>query len=344
MSDSLIALLIGLALAGIVLLLFWPKGGLIGYLRRVQQMSDRVLREDALKQVHKSERHDQPQTLEALAGALQISVNKAAELAAELQRDELLKVQGDKLRLTPVGRRSALQIIRAHRLWERYLANETGYNEEEWHDQADWFEHVLAPEATEALDNRLGRPTHDPHGDPIPTADGELVLHGGKPLTSMPLNEPLRIVHIEDEPEVVFAQLLAEGLYPGMQVRLLEQSSQRVRFWANGDEHLLAPIVAANISAVPATQETPVVAESAVPLSQLLPGQSASVLALSPRLRGAERRRMMDLGVLPGTEITAEMTAPGGQPTAYRIRGALIALRKEQANMIHISQSREFVQ
>ncbi len=341
MSEPLIALLVGLALAGAVLLLFWPKGGLIGYLRRVQQMSDRVLREDALKQIHKSERHDQPQTLEALAGGLQISVNKAAELAADLQQDELLEVQGDKLHLTPVGRRSALQIIRAHRLWERYLANETGYDEQEWHDQADRFEHVLAPEAAEALDNRLGRPTHDPHGDPIPTAEGELVLHGGKPLTSMQLNQPLRIVHIEDEPEVVFAQLMAEGLYPGMQVRLLEKSSQRVRFWANGDEHLLAPIVAANISVVPAAQETQLAVEGAVPLSKLHPGQSASVLALSPRLRGAERRRMMDLGVLPGTKITAEMTAPGGQPTAYRIRGALIALREDQANMIQITKSPE---
>jgi DtxR family Mn-dependent transcriptional regulator len=337
----LIALIVGLALVGAVLLLFWPKGGLIGYLRRVQQMSDRVLREDALKQIHKSERHDQPQTLEALAGALQISVNKAAGLAADLQQDELLEVRGDKLHLTAVGRRSALQIIRAHRLWERYLANETGYDEQEWHDQADRLEHMLAPEAAEALDNRLGRPTHDPHGDPIPTAEGELVLHGGKPLTSMQLNEPLRIVHIEDEPEVVFAQLMAEGLYPGMQVRLLEQSSQRVRFWANGDEHLLAPIVAANISVVPAAQETQVVVEGAFPLSKLLPGQSASVLALSPRLRGAERRRMMDLGVLPGTKITAEMTAPGGQPTAYRIRGALIALREDQANLIQITKSLE---
>jgi DtxR family Mn-dependent transcriptional regulator len=261
-----------------------------------------------------------------------------------MQRKELISVQGDELRLTSVGSRSALQIIRAHRLWERYLATETGYTEEEWHDQADRFEHLLAPEAAEALDTRLGRPTHDPHGDPIPTADGELVLHGGQPLTSMPLDEPLRIVHIEDEPEAVFAQLMAEGLYTGMRVRQMEQSSHRVRFWADGDEHVLAPIVAANISVVSAAQEEPAIAEQALPLNKLLPGQHGSVLALSPRLRGAERRRMMDLGVLPGTEIKAEMTAPGGQPTAYRIRGALIALRSDQAEMIHITKSEELSQ
>jgi DtxR family Mn-dependent transcriptional regulator len=202
-------------------------------------MSDRVLREDALKQIHKSERHDQQTTVESLAGSLQISVNQAADLVVDMQAYELVAEEGDELRLTPEGRRYALQIIRAHRLWERYLAHETGYSEEEWHDQADRYEH----------------PTHDPHGDPIPTADGELILHGGRPLTDMSLNQALQIVHLEDEPEAVYAQLLAEGIYPGMQVRLLEHSSQRVRFWAAGDEHLLAPIVAANISVVPIPQE-----------------------------------------------------------------------------------------
>ena len=248
------------------------------------------------------------------------------------------------LRLTHTGRRYALQIIRAHRLWEKYLANETGFDEEEWHDQADRLEHKLPPEETDALATRLGYTTHDPHGDPIPTADGEIVLHGGLPLNSMSLDQPVRFVHIEDEPEAVYAQLLAEGLYPGMRMRLLERSPQRVRFWANGDEHLLAPIVAANISVVPITPELHEETMEGVPLSVLLPGHKGEVLELLPRLRGAERRRLMDLGILPGTIITAEMNAPGGDPTAYRIRGALIALRKEQANLIQITKLQEAIQ
>lgn len=344
MPDPLIALLIGLALLVGILLFFWPKGGLIGYLRRVQHMSDRVLREDALKQLHRSERHDQTPTLTSLAGALQISANQAAELVADMQRHELLEIEGEELRLTPTGRRYALQIIRAHRLWEKYLANETGFDEEEWHDQADRLEHELPPEETDALATRLGYPTHDPHGDPIPTADGEMVLHGGQPLTSVSLDQLVRIVHMEDEPEAVYAQLLAEGLYPGMRMRLLERSPQRVRFWADGDEHLLAPIVAANISVVPITPELHEETMEGVPLSVLLPGHKGEVLALLPRLRGAERRRLMDLGILPGTIIAAEMNAPGGDPTAYRIRGALIALRKEQANLIQITQLQEAIQ
>jgi DtxR family Mn-dependent transcriptional regulator len=157
----------------------------------------------------------------------------------------------------------------------------------------------------------------------------------------MSLNQALQIVHLEDEPEAVYAQLLAEGIYPGMQVRLLEHSSQRVRFWAAGDEHLLAPIVAANISVVPIPQEILIEAEAGVPLSLLLPGEKGEVVDLSPRLRGPERRRLMDLGILPGTEIEATMSAPGGEPVAYRIRGALIALRREQASLIRISKMQE---
>lgn len=343
MPDPLIALLVGIALLGVGLLLFWPRGGLIGYMRRSQQMSERVLREDALKQIHKSERYGRQTTLESLAGSLQISMNQAADLVEDMQSNELLIMDGGDLRLALTGRRYALQIIRAHRLWERYLASETGYSEHEWHDRADRYEHHLAPDATDALEVKLGRPTHDPHGDPIPTADGDMKLHGGLPMTGMPIDRSLRIVHIEDEPEAVYAQLLAEGLYPGMQVRIHEHSSQRVRFWANGDEHLLAPIIAANISVVPILQETPEAAKAGEPLSLLLPGETGEVIELSLRLRGPERRRLMDLGLLPGTQITAEMSAPGGEPVAYRVRGALIALRREQANMIKISKLQEAI-
>lgn len=341
MSDPLLALLIGLGLLSLAVLFFWPRGGILGFIHKNRQMSDRILREDALKQVHKAERHDQVPTLDGLAGGLGISVNKAADLVADMQEGELLYLDGESIRLTPAGRRYALQVIRAHRLYERFLAHETGYGEDEWHDQADWFEHRLGPDASAELSARLGNPTHDPHGDPIPTAEGELVQHEGQPLPGMPVDQALRIIHIEDEPEVVYAQLLAEGLYPGMQVRLLESTSRRVRFWADGDEHVLAPIVAANLSVVPIQQEIMEESLPGMPLSDLRPGQTGEVVQLSPRIRGPERRRLMDLGFLPGTHISADMSAPGGQPVAYRVRGALIALRREQADLIKITMLQE---
>jgi DtxR family Mn-dependent transcriptional regulator len=154
----------------------------------------------------------------------------------------------------------------------------------------------------------------------------------------MPVDAPLRIIHIEDEPEAIYAQLVAEGLFPGMNARLIEISSQRLRVWAGGDEHILAPLVAANISVVPLTQEAAAKPNGGLPLSDLATGEQGQVLALSPRFRGAERRRMLDLGILPGTLIQPEMTSPSGDPTAYRVRGALIALRKEQARLIQVAR------
>jgi DtxR family Mn-dependent transcriptional regulator len=247
-------------------------------------------------------------------------------------------LKGDEFRLTPRGRSYALHVIRAHRLWERYLAEETGFAMTEWHDRAELAEHELSPSAADALAAELGHPTHDPHGDPIPTAAGEMVTHGGRPLTLMPADRPLRIVHLEDEPEAIFAQVAAEGLSPGMTVQLIESTSRRVRFWADGDEHVLAPIVAANISVVPLPSTNLQEAEPGVGLSILRPEESGEVIHISQACRGSERRRFMDLGILPGTPITAEITSPGGDLTAYRIRDALIALRREQAAHIRVKR------
>jgi DtxR family Mn-dependent transcriptional regulator len=343
MPDPIISLLAGLLILGIVLILFRPEQGLVSRWQRMRRMSLRVLSEDALKHIHSMESNHKPPTVESVAGALQISVNQAADLLTEMERRELVTWQSGRSFLTPEGSAYALQIIRSHRLWERYLAEETGYHEAEWHDLAERFEHLSSPEAVNLMASRLGHPRYDPHGDPIPTSDGQLVVQANKPLTVLELDHLARIIHIEDEPETVYAQLVAEGLYPGMLVRVMEKSPQRIRFWANGDEHILAPIVAANISIQPIIEVEPEFSADYEPLSSLKPGQLARVKELSPRIRGAERRRLMDLGLLPGTQIEAALVSPSGDPTAYRVRGALIALRKEQADLIDIIRNMEMV-
>lgn len=342
MPDPLISLLIAGLLAGITVLLFWPERGLVIRWRRSRRMNERMLAEDALKQIHKSEMSGQPATLDSVAGALQISRDRTAVLLERAEEGGLVSSEAGVLHLTPDGRDAALHIIRAHRLWERYLADQTGFGESQWHGQAEILEHSLPPDQADALAAKLGYPTHDPHGDPIPDASGQYVAHGGQPLTDIALDQAAQIVHIEDEPETIYAQLVAQGLYPGMTVRLVEATSKRVRFWANGDEHVLAPILATNISVVPLPQTAAVPMESdSETLADLRLGERGKVSGISPRCRGAERRRFMDLGILPGTVISAELVSAGGDPTAYRIREALIALRSEQASMIQITRGLE---
>lgn len=336
MSEPLLYLLSALLLSGLTAVFFWPDKGIVPRWQEARHLNERVYSEDALKHIHKCEMKGLHPTIESIAGVIGLNLNQTADLIHQMQHNNLLELEGGQLGLTPQGRDSALHIIRAHRLWERYLADETGFSEAEWHGRAERYEHRLTPEEVDQLALQLGNPTHDPHGDPIPTASGDMVTHGGKPLTALPLDTPAVIVHLEDEPDVVYAQLVAEGLHPGMPVRVTESTPQRVRFWANGDEHLLAPIFAGNISVRPLPEETPPPEPAGEKLTTLKLGETAVVTRLSPACRGAERRRFLDLGILPGTQITAEMRSPSGEPTAYQIRGALIALRTEQANLIYV--------
>ncbi|MCA9932814.1 MAG: FeoA domain-containing protein [Ardenticatenaceae bacterium] len=338
MPDPLISLVVAGLLMGLSALIFWPEKGLLARWQNNRQITHRILGEDALKHIHKCDIKGRRPTMESIAGSLHIGTNETAVLINELQSQNLVQVVDGDIHLTLQGRDSALHIIRAHRLWERYLAEETGYSEADWHGQAERFEHQLSADELDVLAAQLNYPTHDPHGDPIPSASGEMVAHGGQPLTALPLDAPGQIVHLEDEPPMVYAQLIAEGLHVGMPVRVTEVTAERIRFWANGDEHILAPIFANNISVVALPEAPPQPEVESASLNDLQPGEAAEVLSISPNCRGMERRRFLDLGILPGTIIQAEMHSPGGGTTAYIIRGALIALREQQANYIKIKR------
>lgn len=339
MVDPLISLLVVAAALLLAAVLFWPATGLAWRWRRGLAASDRVEVEDALKHLWDGEYRHRPATLESLAGALGLSGRAAADLVDRLGRLGLLQHDDSALRLTPDGRRDALRVIRIHRLWERYLADETGLDAREWHAHAEHREHGTSDQQAEALAATLGYPRFDPHGDPIPMASGEVPPHQGMPLTQLPADQAAEIVHIEDEPEAVFAQIAAAGLVPGMRVRVLDRSPQRIRLEAEADEVVLAPVVAANVTVV--AIEGPAEVTTMTRLSSLSPGESADVVALATSCRGAQRRRLLDLGLVPGTRVTSELRGPSGDPTAYRIRGALIALRRDQATHIFIDKRAE---
>lgn len=339
MTDPLTSLIVVAGVIALLLVLFWPASGLAWRWRRGLAASDRIEVEDALKHLWDGEYRQRPATLESLAGALGLSGRAAAELVDRLGRLDLLQHDAAALHLTPEGRREALRVIRIHRLWERYLADETGLDAREWHAHAERREHGTSPQQADALAATLGYPRYDPHGDPIPMPSGEVPPHQGMPLTQLTGDQVAEIVHIEDEPEAVFAQIVAQGLVPGMRVRLLDRSPHRLRIQAETEEVVLAPVVAANITVLAIEQASE--PESMTRLSVLAPGESAEVVALAATCRGAQRRRLLDLGVVPGTRITSELRGPSGDPTAYRIRGALIALRQEQAAQIFVQKRHE---
>ena len=335
MTSNSVLLILLAATVGVIV--FRPERGWLARWRRARRLASRVLLEDALKHVQESEYRGQPATLQSIAGALFIPVNEAGELAARMAAAGLVGTSGEALTTTASGREYALQVIRAHRLWERHLADETGVAEAAWHVKAERREHVLTKREADELAARLGHPRFDPHGDPIPTAHGDLPAGGtGLPLSDLPPLRDARIVHIEDEPTERYARLAALGLHVGTHVRTLGGTADTLRFRADGEDIALSTVLAAGVSVVE-SDETP--EDAHIPterLSDLRPGEEGEIVGLSRACRGLERRRLMDLGVVPGSAIEVVMRSPSGDPTAYRIRGTTIAIRKNQAERVRV--------
>jgi DtxR family Mn-dependent transcriptional regulator len=298
--------------------------------------ADRILCEDALKHLYKCDLDGEPCSLFSLAGQLNVSIDGAARIVTKLQERSLAKVQPGSFQLTNSGKEYALHVIRAHRLWERYLADRTGVAEVEWHGRAEKVEHKLSPQEADALWANLGQPTHDPHGDPLPTSQGSVDSLEGMMLIDAKAGQKARVVHIEDEPESVYSSLVELGVFPGMELQVLEVEPNRVRILLEGSEKELDALEASNVT-LSLVSEDEIDFTETRRLSDLRPGEKGEVVLISRASRGIERRRFMDLGLLPGTLVTAELENPGGDPIAYRIRGALLALRREQAEHVLVS-------
>ena len=335
MIDPLSALLIGVFIIAVIGFVFWPKVGLSDKLKRLTQDTERVQIEDALKHLYDCEYRSISCTINSIAGNLSINSDRAAKVVSKLETLGLLATQGEVLKLTSQGRSYALRVIRVHRLWERYLADETSTTEMDWHGIAEKMEHAYTPEQADKLAAQIGNPVYDPHGDPIPSSKGDLPDKKGKPLTEMLPGEFANIIHIEDEPQAIYSQILAQGLYPGMQIRVLEVSDRRIKFEANGEECVLSPIIAKSITVGIIKLEKHVEGKFRA-LSVLKVGEKGTVLGISKALRGQQRRRLMDLGIVPGTEIEAQLESVTSDPVAYKVRGSVVALRKQQADRIYL--------
>lgn len=328
----IILMVVLLAAAG-----FWPRFGLLARWKTHRERQRREELEDALKYLVEREQSGSHASLDSLAGALQLTRAQSLDLVTRMQAQNLLEIlpDGVHVHLTAEGERWSLQVVRAHRLWERYLADEARMPLERIHKEAHRREHALTADQVDALDAQLGFPLRDPHGDPIPDREGHMIASQSLPLTTWPADKPGRIVHLEDEPPLAYAQILAEGLRLGQTLRVLESTPQRLTVSDGETEYRLAPAVAANVF-VEALPEPKTLPPGVLPLSDLPHDQPAEILELDEACQGFTRRRFLDLGLTPGTRIAPELQNSFGDPRGYRVRGTLIALRRDQAGLIWV--------
>jgi DtxR family Mn-dependent transcriptional regulator len=335
--NPISALIIFFVISFLLFIVFRPKKGVYFLIKKLYQQKDKTIIEDILKYLYHNQEFNNSITTNDLTNALVFSNSLIIENLNKMIDNQLVYLEKDCYKLTPKGNEYALQIIRAHRLWEKYLSEKTGFEKTEWHERAEKMEHELNATEINQLSNLLGNPKFDPHGDPIPTSKGKLAISNGLPLNSLKENTVGKIIHIEDEPEIIYKQILAENIHLYSTIRVVENNNNRVVFHSEGEQFILAPIVAGNIS-VSVIEKENINEYNIARLSSLKLNETALIVGLSKECRGENRRRLLDLGFVKGAKVSIDLLNPLGEPKAYLIKGTVIALRENQSSKILIKK------
>jgi DtxR family Mn-dependent transcriptional regulator len=165
-----------------------------------------------------------PVSTTSLAERLGVTAASASGMVKKLGELGLVEHQPYKgVELTVKGRRVALEVLRHHRLLEAYLASSLGVPWDRVHDEAEVLEHVLSEELEALIAAKLGHPTHDPHGDPIPSADLELVEEPHTALSSLEAGACGVLVRVSDAEPEMLRYLADRGIAPGDRFEVIER-------------------------------------------------------------------------------------------------------------------------
>lgn len=210
--------------------MFSPKKGYVS--RKIQQrkLQRKIQLEDVLKQtIRISEKSTvtKDKLLEKLAfssGVLNTRLNTL------VKQGLIIKGQSN-VKLTSEGRKEANRLVRAHRLWETYMVQQMGMTEGQIHEEAERLEHLLTEDILEEVDEKLGYPTTDPHGSPIPTRKD----HPDFPLTHLKPNEAA-FIDPDQTNEMITIKLWELGLSPNIEVKMIEKNKTAVLIKTNQQE------------------------------------------------------------------------------------------------------------
>lgn len=192
-----------------------------------------------------------PVTTNALAERLGVTPGSASGMVRKLDELGLVRhVPYKGVALTDSGRRVALEVLRHHRLLELYLAESLGVPWDRVHAEAEVLEHHISEELEELIAAKLGHPTHDPHGDPIPTRELEIDEGASVSLASLEEGARGRFIRISDQDPEMLRYLSERGISPGDELEVAEKQPFDgplfVRFSSTGDElHALGGALAA---------------------------------------------------------------------------------------------------
>lgn len=181
--------------------------------------------EDYLKAIYTLEAEGDKATTSKISAALDVSSASATNMVKRLSKMGLVDYESYKgARLTEAGQKIALEIIRHHRLLELYLLEVMGYSWDEVHEEAEKLEHHISERFEDKIAQLLDDPTHDPHGDPIPTKEGLMPEMDSEPLVHANKGEKLIVSRVRDQDPELLRYLENIGLLPGTKVEILEKA------------------------------------------------------------------------------------------------------------------------
>jgi DtxR family Mn-dependent transcriptional regulator len=192
--------------------------------------------EDYLKTIFKLSGRGEPTATSVLAERLGVAPPTVSAMIKRLAGHGLLRrLSGHRVELTEHGMAHALDVVRRHRLIEEFLFRVLGVPWDEVHVEADALEHAVSDRLIERIDAYLGRPTHDPHGDPIPTADGEHVERWDLPLTRAQPGDRFEVARVSDRDGEILRYLGELGIRPGVVLRVGELAPFGGPLWVEVD-------------------------------------------------------------------------------------------------------------
>lgn len=175
------------------------------------------------------------------------SVTDMIKKLADKMLVDYKKYQG--VSLTQKGRKTAVSIVRNHRLWEVFLVDKLNFKWDEVHDLAEQLEHIKSEQLTERLDAFLKFPTHDPHGDPIPDKNGNIEQRMSEPLSIMKEDDSCIIVGVIDSSSLFLKFLNKNNIKLGSVLNILQKEAFDDSMLVNidGSQHTISQQIIKNI-------------------------------------------------------------------------------------------------
>ena len=185
---------------------------------------DRQTKQDYIKTIYVLAETESPVSTSRLAEARQVTPASASNMMRRLAALGLVHYKRNRgVTLTPDGEKIALQTLRHHRLIELFLTQKLGFGWEEVHEQAELLEHTISEQLEERIADVLGHPNFDPHGDPIPSKEGDIVVRKTKPLFALAKGRTAVVLRVTESTNSDLLCYLAElGIVPGAKVSVID--------------------------------------------------------------------------------------------------------------------------